>query len=274
MAEIRFNTGWLTAIGLTAKCGTPEEVMSLCVAIQRASLGEDVGELSPLVELLFNPILEEIEESRALSETRKRSGSEGGKQKASKAKQNDSKSVANRSKSVANLQEKERETEEDREEESRESKEASPHTPLEENKESKGEEIEEDKEKEREYIRAYTHEETALSVDVLPSPAFVPENDPKRLTDKMLEEEFDALWMLYPRKSGKADALRHYKAARRQGVAYDAVEDGIKRYADYVKDEDPKFIAMGSTWFCGHRWEDQYARGKPKVGSIEWIANL
>ena len=59
-----------------------------------------------------------------------------------------------------------------------------------------------------------------------------------------------------------------------QGVTYDEVEQGIIRYADHVKDEDPKFIAMGSTWFCGHRWEDQYARGKPKVGSIEWIANL
>ena len=29
MAEIKFNTGWLTAIGLTAKCGTPEEVAAV-----------------------------------------------------------------------------------------------------------------------------------------------------------------------------------------------------------------------------------------------------
>ena len=108
----------------------------------------------------------------------------------------------------------------------------------------------------------------------LPAPQFSAERDSKKLTDKMLEEEFDALWMLYPNKKGRSDALRHYKAARKQGVTYDTIEDSIKRYAEYVKDEDPKFIAMGSTWFCGHRWEDQYARGKPKVGSIEWIANL
>lgn len=274
MAEIKFKTEWLTQIALLAACGTAEDVADLCTAIQRASQDLPINEMSSLTETLFHPIAESIEADRALSETRKRSGSEGGKQKASKTKQNDSKSVANRSKCLANLQEKERETEEDREEESRESKEASPHTPLEENKESKGEEIEEDKEKEREYIRACAREETALSVDVLPAPAFVPEGDPKRLTDKMLEEEFDALWMLYPNKKGRSDALRHYKAARKQGVTYDTIEDGIKRYAEYVKDEDPKFIAMGSTWFCGHRWEDQYARGKPKVGSIEWIANL
>lgn len=263
MAEIRFNTGWLTNIALLSKCGTPDDVMSLCVAIQRASLGEEVGELSPLVELLFNQIAEDISEIRAEES-----------EKQAKSKRNQANAKRKSSENKAKTQEKERETEEDREEESRESKEVSPHTPLEENKESKGEEIEEDKEKEREYIRAYTHEECALSVDVLPSPAFVPENDPKRMTDKVLEEEFDALWMLYPNKKGRSDALRHYKAARKQGVTYDDVEQGILRYAEYVKDEDPKFIAMGSTWFCGHRWEDQYARGKPKVGSIEWIANL
>lgn len=96
----------------------------------------------------------------------------------------------------------------------------------------------------------------------LPEPQFVAESDPKKMTDKMLEEEFDALWLLYPRKAGKSDALRHYKAARRKGVAYDTIEDGIRRYAEYVRGQDPQYIAMGSTWFCGHRWEDQYVRKK------------
>jgi hypothetical protein len=101
--------------------------------------------------------------------------------------------------------------------------------------------------------------ETALA---LPEPQFVAETDSKKMTDKMLEEEFDALWKLYPRKAGKTDALRHYKAARRKGVTYETVEDGIRRYADYVSGQDPQYIAMGSTWFCGHRWEDQYIRKK------------
>ena len=229
---------------------------------------EALDKISFQASYAANTIINGIKEEAA-AEAKKRDGKVRGGLSRGKQKQ------AEVSRTKQNqAQEKERETEEDREEESRESKEASPHTPLEENKESKGEEIEEDKEKEREYIRACAREETAFSVDVLPSPAFVPENDPKRLTDKMLEEEFDALWMLYPNKKGRSDALRHYKAARKQGVTYDEVEQGIIRYADHVKDEDPKFIAMGSTWFCGHRWEDQYARGKPKVGSIEWIANL
>lgn len=110
MSVIKFKTEWLTQIALLAACGTAEDVADLCTAIQRASLDLPVNEMSPLTETLFHPIAESIEEDRALSEMRKRSGSEGGKQKASKPKQNDSKSVANLSKTVAN-------TEEEREEE-------------------------------------------------------------------------------------------------------------------------------------------------------------
>lgn len=110
----------------------------------------------------------------------------------------------------------------------------------------------------------------------LPVPQYEAPTNPAKMTDKVLEEEFDALWMLYPRKAGKADALRHYKAARKNGTAYEEVEQGILRYTRHIEDEhtDPQYIAMGSTWFNGHRWEDQYPRGEPKVGSLEWLASL
>lgn len=110
----------------------------------------------------------------------------------------------------------------------------------------------------------------------LPVPQYEAPTNPAKMTDKVLEEEFDALWMLYPRKAGKADALRHYKAARKNGTAYEEVEQGILRYTRHIEDEhtDPQYIAMGSTWFNGHRWEDQYPRGEPKVGSLEWLANI
>lgn len=120
--------------------------------------------------------------------------------------------------------------------------------------------------------------DNSLSVigHALPAPQFVPESDPHKLTDKGLEQEFEALWLLYPRKAGKADALRHYKATRKNGTSYDEVEQGIIRYIRHIEDEhtDPQYIAMGSTWFCGHRWEDVYARHGPKPGSLEWIAQL
>lgn len=110
----------------------------------------------------------------------------------------------------------------------------------------------------------------------LPVPQYEAPTNPAKMTDKVLEEEFDALWMLYPRKAGKADALRHYKAARKNGTAFEDVEQGILRYTRHIEDEhtEPQYIAMGSTWFNGHRWEDQYPRGDPKVGSLEWLANI
>ena len=273
MDSFTFKTEWMNLLMMLG-LGDAEDLFDAIGVVKdyvmhgEEPTNETLDRISFQASYAANTIINGIKQEAA-SEAKKRDGKVRGG--VSRAKQK----LAEVSRSQQNVaEEKEREREEEREEESRENKEASPQTPLEESKESKGEEREEDKEKEREYIRACAHEETALSVDVLPAPAFVPESDPKRLTDKTLEEEFDALWMLYPNKKGRSDALRHYKAARKQGVTYDEVEQGILRYAEYVKGEDPKFIAMGSTWFCGHRWEDQYARGKPKVGSIEWIANL
>lgn len=140
MAKIEFRTEWLTQIGLAAKCGTPEDVMQLCVAIQRIAQGQPVGEMSSLVALLFEPIEETVNEERSLREARANAGSHGGKQKVA----NRSKSIANCSKSVA----KDSEEREENQEESREEKEeVSPHTPLQEEiEESKGETREEKEE--------------------------------------------------------------------------------------------------------------------------------
>lgn len=278
MARIEFKTEWLTQIGLLSKCGEPDDVVNLCAAIQRASLGEDVGELAPMVELLFNPIAEDIEQMSELKKKRVNAGSQGGKQKVAKS----SKSVAKVSKSVAKTKqnvakvskEKEEEREEDGEAERESEKENVPHTPLKEKDKEKGEEGEEEKEEEREI--SCSPAEDGVETCALPAPQFVAETDPKKLTDRTLEDEFDALWLLYPRKSGKKDALRHYKAARRSGVDYDTIEDGIKRYAEHIQAEhtEEQYIAMGSTWFCGHRWEDHYARPSPKPGSMEWLAEI
>lgn len=68
MSEIKFKTEWLTQIALLANCGTPDDVADLCCAIQRASQGLPVNEMSPLTETLFAPIAESISEDKAKSE--------------------------------------------------------------------------------------------------------------------------------------------------------------------------------------------------------------
>ena len=281
MATQKFKTEWLEQIALLAKCGTADDVVSLCDAIARALDGDYEGDLSPIVHLVFNPIAKSLKDIEATS-----------KRNAANAKQplSDRQTTAERplSESERPLSEEKEEGREEEGEAERESdKENVPHTPLKEKDKEKGEEGEEEKEEEREIScsPAVDGVETCvIEADTLPSviaqaipaPLFVPEADPNRLTDRMLEEEFDALWLLYPRKSGKKDALRHYKAARKSGVAYDTIEDGIKRYAQHIRDEhtEEQYIAMGSTWFCGHRWEDKYARHGPKPGSMEWLAEI
>lgn len=278
MAEIKFKTEWLTQIALLASCGTAEDVADLCASIQKVSQGLPANEMSSLTETLFLPIKESIEAERELSRVRSEA------RKNNKTSTNSDKTATKNNKT---LQEKEEEREEDGEAERESEKEKIPHTPLKEKDKEKGEEGEEEKEEERELScspavggveTCVIEADTLPSViaEAIPAPLFVPEADSNRLTDRVLEDEFDALWLLYPRKSGKKDALRHYKAARKSGVAYDTIEDGIRRYVRHIEAEhtEEQYIAMGSTWFCGHRWEDTYARPSPKPGSMEWLAEI
>ena len=274
MAEIKFKAEWLEQIALLAKCGTADDVVSLCGAIEMAANGDEPEGLSLLVQLAFNPIASSIEADRQLSRVRSdaRKGNKS-ETNADKASTNDNKDATNADKTATKankastklnktLQEKEEEREEEGEAERETEKEDIPHTPLEEKDKEKGEEGEEEKEEEREISRPAADEACVLA---LPAPQFVAEKDPKKMTDKALEEEFEAIWLFYPRKAGKSEALRHYKAARRKGVDYDTIENGVMRYADYAQGQDPQYIAMGSTWFNGHRWEDQYVRKKSEL---------
>lgn len=94
--------------------------------------------------------------------------------------------------------------------------------------------------------------------------------DADALPSTDIEKEFENLWSLYPRKQGKANALKAYKKARKEDPKiYQAVEDGIRRYNAYLKKTKTKqkFIAQGSTWFGQQRWLDDYTTGGNGNGS-------
>jgi DNA-binding Lrp family transcriptional regulator len=51
-----------------------------------------------------------------------------------------------------------------------------------------------------------------------------------------LENEFELLWKKYPRKLGKANALKAYiKARKGNKTTYETIENGLYRYIDYLK---------------------------------------
>lgn len=75
-----------------------------------------------------------------------------------------------------------------------------------------------------------------------------------------ISDEFEAIWTLYPRHEGKQNALKAYQKARKDGVSKEDVENGIRRYVEYIRNNkiSSQYVKMGSTWFNQRCWNDEY----------------
>lgn len=89
----------------------------------------------------------------------------------------------------------------------------------------------------------------------------------KKENNKNIEREFNTLWEAYPRKQGKANAFKAYEKARKKGVKFQTVLDGVYLYAAYLKRNkvEDRFIKQGSTWFNQQCWNDEYKSGSAPV---------
>jgi len=96
-----------------------------------------------------------------------------------------------------------------------------------------------------------------------------------------IESEFVELWSEYPRKEGKADALKHYRRYREKGsVTFDEAMNGIKAYKEQIKHDRTakKYIKHGSSWFNQQSWQDDYTipsddeqKDEMKSEADEWL---
>lgn len=86
---------------------------------------------------------------------------------------------------------------------------------------------------------------------------------------KEINNEFDSLWILYPRKQGKDKALSYYEKARKSGTTYEEVEQGILAYKAYIEAEeiDKKYIKQGSTFFSQKAWQDDWSVQPKSTGN-------
>lgn len=81
----------------------------------------------------------------------------------------------------------------------------------------------------------------------------------KRKSESELESDFEELWKLYPRKVGKKDAFKYYKAAIKNGTTNEQIRQGIENYNAWLKAKnETEFIKHGSTFFSKESWNDDY----------------
>ena len=84
----------------------------------------------------------------------------------------------------------------------------------------------------------------------------------KNPQNRQLENEFEEVWKLYPKKVGKSPARKKYIKARKDGVEFETIKNGIEQYSMYVRGREYQYIKNGSTWFNQKGWEDEYSKNK------------
>ena len=89
------------------------------------------------------------------------------------------------------------------------------------------------------------------------------QSDLKKIREQQLEEDFNKLWKLYPRKEGKKKAFEAYKRAIKNGTTNKEIQTGIVNYLAQIRVQrtSKQYIKQGSTWFNGECWNDEYNVG-------------
>ncbi|NEF81932.1 helix-turn-helix domain-containing protein [Lactobacillus murinus] len=92
------------------------------------------------------------------------------------------------------------------------------------------------------------------------------QSDLKKIREQQLEEDFNKLWKLYPRKEGKKKAFEAYKRAIKNGTTNKEIQTGIVNYLAQIRVQrtSKQYIKQGSTWFNGECWNDEYNVGQER----------
>ena len=74
--------------------------------------------------------------------------------------------------------------------------------------------------------------------------------------DDGVDYYFDQLWTLYPRKIGKGQARKAFKAASKKIDFYDLLPK-LEAYVLTLEGKETQFIPHLATWLNGERWKDE-----------------
>lgn len=83
-----------------------------------------------------------------------------------------------------------------------------------------------------------------------------------------LQEQFDAFWEAYPKRTGKIAAFKQYQCAiYYQNATHDEIMRGVEAYKKHllIKQTPFEYIAAPKLWLDEGRWADEYEVNLPKV---------
>ena len=82
--------------------------------------------------------------------------------------------------------------------------------------------------------------------------------------DSEIEQEFEEVWKIYPRKEDKKKAFSAYKTARKK-ASFDEIKKGVETYSNHIRvsNTDKRYIKLGATYFNGECWANNYEQVAP-----------
>jgi hypothetical protein len=103
------------------------------------------------------------------------------------------------------------------------------------------------------------------------------EKDQKDMRACALESDWpkdfrEQFWNAFPRKSGKAAAIRKLETIRRGGqVPWERLLAAVGAYSAHVAGKDPQFTKMPQTWLNGGCWDDELPSTMATVPSAQMV---
>ena len=85
-----------------------------------------------------------------------------------------------------------------------------------------------------------------------------------------IEQEFEEVWKIYPRKEDKKKAFMAYKTARKK-ASFDEIKKGVETYSNHIRvsNTDKRYIKLGATYFNGECWANNYEQSEPQEELIK-----
>lgn len=85
-----------------------------------------------------------------------------------------------------------------------------------------------------------------------------------------IEQEFEEVWKIYPRKEDKKKAFSAYKTARKK-ASFDEIKKGVETYSNHIRisNTDKRYIKLGATYFNGECWANNYEQSEQQEELIK-----